>query len=168
MTKKCKHCQSEIDEKASKCPNCQSDLRSWFQKHPILTGILVIFVIGWVSSIFNSTSKPSSSNDNSTVESSPEPTSRMDLKAKVRFTGSQFVITNVDDIDCEKAKMEINSKYSLDGYTLEAGKTYEVGALQFTKSDGTRFQPFEVKPKDFYIYCSGSNALGGASWMGEF
>jgi len=162
MIKKCKHCQSEIDEKATKCPHCQSDLRSWSQKHPILTIILVLFAIGWVSSMFNTTSTKTES----TVRSLPAPTSRMDFQAKVNFTGTQFVITNTDDTDCERAKMEINDKYALEGYTLVSGKTYEVGALQFTKSDGTRFQP-EIKPQEFYIYCSGSNALGGASWLGN-
>lgn len=44
-TKLCKHCRSEIDEKASKCPQCQSDLRSWFQKHSILTIILALFIV---------------------------------------------------------------------------------------------------------------------------
>lgn len=164
MTKKCKHCQSEIDEKATKCPHCQSDLRSWSQKHPILTVILALFVIGWLSSMFNG----ASTKTESIIPSSPAPTSRMDFRAKVNFTGTKFVITNVDDTDCEGAKLEINSKYTLEGYTLRSGKTYEVGALQFAKSDGTRFQPFEIKPKDFYIYCSGDNELGGAAWMGNF
>jgi hypothetical protein len=105
--------------------------------------------------------------------SSPTPTTIDDFKASVRFTGTQFVIANLDDLDCQNAKMEINggiirSGYILDGYTLEAGKTYEVGALQFAKSDGTRFNPFETKPKDFFIMCRGRNALDGASWLGEF
>lgn len=105
--------------------------------------------------------------------SSPTPSTRYDFKASVRFTGTQFVITNLDDLDCQNAKMEINGGifrggYVLEGYTLEAGKTYEVGALQFAKSDGTRFNPFEIKPKDFYIMCRGRNALDGASWLGEF
>lgn len=105
--------------------------------------------------------------------SSPTPTARDDFRASVRFTGTQFVISNLDDLDCQNAKMEINggilrSGYVLEGYTLEAGKIYEVGALQFAKGDGTRFNPFEIKPKDFFIMCRGENALDGASWLGEF
>lgn len=49
-TKQCKHCQEEINAKAKRCPKCQGDLRSWFRRHPILTGIagffLLIVVIG--------------------------------------------------------------------------------------------------------------------------
>ncbi len=49
--KKCKSCQSEIDDKAQKCPKCQADQRSWFAQHKILTAILAIIVIGIISNI---------------------------------------------------------------------------------------------------------------------
>lgn len=46
--KKCKSCQSEIDDKAKKCPHCQTDQRGFFGKHPIITiilGIVALFVV---------------------------------------------------------------------------------------------------------------------------
>lgn len=46
--KKCKSCQTEIDAKATRCPHCQADQRGWFRKHPILTGLLILIVIGAV------------------------------------------------------------------------------------------------------------------------
>lgn len=50
-TKKiCPHCQKEISKGAKKCPECQSDLRSWFSRHPIITGIVALFIIGSVLS----------------------------------------------------------------------------------------------------------------------
>ncbi len=42
--KKCKACQKEIDLKATKCPHCQTELRAWPARHPILTGIIGLFV----------------------------------------------------------------------------------------------------------------------------
>ncbi len=42
-TKKCKACQSDISVKAKKCPNCSADQRSWFGRHPFLTG-LILFI----------------------------------------------------------------------------------------------------------------------------
>ncbi len=42
--KKCKSCRMDIDAKAKKCPHCQADQRSWFGRHPIITGIAVVFV----------------------------------------------------------------------------------------------------------------------------
>ncbi len=123
-----------------------------------LTVIIIFIVIGVIGSAFSS--------------NSPTKETRDDFKASVNFTGTQFVISNLDDLDCENARLQINDgSYSLDGYKLEAGSTYTVGALQFTKSDGTRFNPIQVKPKTFNIYCSqigSTNALGGASWYGEF
>ena len=44
-TKKCKQCQTDIPALAKKCPNCQSDLRSWFVRHPILTGLAGLVII---------------------------------------------------------------------------------------------------------------------------
>jgi hypothetical protein len=80
----------------------------------------------------------------------PTSTTRMDFKASVKFTGTQFIISNLDDSDCIGSKMEINSGllsggYVLEGYTLETGKTYTVGALQFAKGE-KRLNPLEVKP----------------------
>lgn len=43
--KKCKSCQTEIDEKATKCPHCQTDQRNWFGKHKIITGFIVIILV---------------------------------------------------------------------------------------------------------------------------
>lgn len=48
--KKCKACKMEIDSKATKCPHCQADQRGWFGRHPILTVIIVLFVIGLIGS----------------------------------------------------------------------------------------------------------------------
>src|SRR2546423_1408277 len=52
--KKCKACQKEIDVKASKCPHCQSDQRNWFLRHPILTVLFALIIIGAVGSADNS------------------------------------------------------------------------------------------------------------------
>ena len=43
-TKKCPQCQEEIPTGAKKCPKCQSDIRIWFARHKILTGILGIIL----------------------------------------------------------------------------------------------------------------------------
>lgn len=132
---------------------------------------LIVFIgipilIGFFSATF---SPPKSDKNNTPVKTSPAPVNREDFKAKVNFTGTQFVINNLDDLDCQNSKIELNGgKYSLEGYTLEVGKTYEVGAAQFTKKDGTRFNPFQTKPLDFYIFCRGDNALWGASWLGNW
>lgn len=97
---------------------------------------------------------------------------KTDFEASAQFTGTTFIVKNLDKYDCVDSKLEINggvfsSGYVIEGYTLESGETYEVGALQFAKKDGTRFNPLEVKPLNFYIDCGGNNPLYGASWEGN-
>lgn len=43
--KKCKSCQSEINDKAKKCPKCQADQRNWFLKHKIISGIILFIIL---------------------------------------------------------------------------------------------------------------------------
>lgn len=166
-TKKCKSCDKEISVKATKCPYCQTDLRSWFGRHPILTvlGLFVLFVVVLGSS--------PSKNENKQGNNSPTPTPQREFKVSVNFTGNQFAITNLDQFDCISAKMEVNGGilsggYVLDGYTLEKGQVYTVGAMQFTKSDGARLNPWNTKPKSFSVYCRGNNELNMVGWYGEF
>lgn len=44
--KKCKNCMSEIDDHAKKCPHCLGDQRNWFVKHPVITALLILFILG--------------------------------------------------------------------------------------------------------------------------
>lgn len=43
--KKCPHCQTEVDPKATKCAHCQSDMRNWAQRHPIVIGLIVVIFV---------------------------------------------------------------------------------------------------------------------------
>lgn len=70
--KKCKSCQSEIDDKAKKCPKCQADQRNWFAKHKILTGILVVILI----SIFANMGGKGGSNNGTTSNSNSTNTTK--------------------------------------------------------------------------------------------
>lgn len=73
--KKCKDCQSEINDKASKCPHCQTDQRSWFRRHPIFTGIiglLTFFIIFSAISGGNKTPSKSPSVNSKSVNTSSE------------------------------------------------------------------------------------------------
>src|SRR6266852_5457373 len=66
MTKKCKSCQTDIDAKAKKCPNCRADQRNWIARHPIITGILVLILIGIIGgAIGNSSPKKVGTSDQS-------------------------------------------------------------------------------------------------------
>ncbi len=76
----------------------------------------------------------------------------------VRFTGTQFVIRNLDSIACVNVKIEVNYEAFSSGYVLEtpildAHKAFRVGAMQFANSSGTRLNPFVTKPLRLMIFC---------------
>ena len=48
--KKCKYCQSEIDEKVKVCPNCKKDLRNYFLQHKAFTVIIGLILLGMITS----------------------------------------------------------------------------------------------------------------------
>ena len=73
------------------------------------------------------------------------------LNASMSFTGTQFVITNLDSKSWTDVKLKINDEYTLNVDLIEAGKVYTVGAAQFSKEDGTRFNPFTMKPRKLGI-----------------
>lgn len=140
-----------------------------------LTLIVILFFCGIILSAVMGLSTEKNLNSNSSNSSSASPTPAVEeiLNATVDFTGTQFVITNNDKFDCRGAKMEINGGllkggYVLEGYILEAGKVYTVGAMQFTTGDGTRFNPINIKPKNFWIGCKGNSGTYTSSWYGVF
>ena len=91
--------------------------------------------------------------------------SSVDLNASVRFTWTEFVIVNNDYFDWTNIKLQVNSKTFSSGYifrtsVMAAGQTYTVGAMQFAKSDGEKFNPFTHKPLNFSIWCDTPRGKG--------
>ena len=46
----CKACGKELAKGVKKCTSCGKDQRNFFMKHKILTGILVLAIIGAIGS----------------------------------------------------------------------------------------------------------------------
>ena len=97
--------------------------------------------------------------------------SRIDLKASVVFNQRQFVISNRDSFDWTNVGLEINYGLISSGYQLKvsriaAGQTYTVGAMQFAKSDGTRFNPLTTKAQRLFISCD--TPKGNGSYFGTW
>ena len=97
--------------------------------------------------------------------STPSKPAFIDIKANVSFTGTQFVIANGDSFNWTNVELEINSGLLTSGYKLTtsliaSGQTYTVGAMQFAKGDGTRFNPFQIKPQKITIYCDTPQGKG--------
>lgn len=107
--KKCKSCQKEIDAKAKKCPYCQTDQRNWFLRHPVLTIILVLFVIGMIGAAGGSkTSTSSNGSSNTQVNTRTEQPTIAPAVRQVKgtvttlgagtFTGGKDVVVGLYDV----------------------------------------------------------------------
>jgi len=106
--KKCPKCAELIQGDAKKCKHCQADLRSWFMRHKILTGILglVVFVVA-VSAL----GSPDKGTSSSTVTVQPEEV--------ISITSSQLVS------EYQQNEIAADSKYK--DKTLEV--TGRVGSI---------------------------------------
>jgi len=117
--------------------------------------VALVAVVMWICGVFKTEKKPET----------PSKPLYVDLNASVRFTGTQFIITNNDTFDWRNAELEINPGLLKSGYKLNAGlmstgQTYTVGAMQFAKPDGTKFNPFLIKPQSINISCDTPKGKG--------
>jgi hypothetical protein len=125
----------------------------------LITGIFLLFA--YSSSESENKSKTESKTESTTVE----------LNADVRFDGAQFIISNEDYFDWKNVRLEINSSGLRSGYIyradlIKSNTTYTIGALQFAKKDGERFNPFQSKPLNFSIICELSGGKSGIYYGG--
>ena len=132
------------------------------KKHMATGVVFLLMILLAIASSSNSDSSDSGSSSSSTKN----------LNATVSFTGTQFVIVNNDNFDWKNVELEINyqalkSGYLLNAPLIEAGLTYTVGAAQFAKKDGERFNPFSYKVTKMKIWCdvtSQTNGFYACTW----
>ena len=82
----------------------------------------------------------------------------LDLSADVNYRLGQFNITNNDSYGWYDVTLELNDEYTVHEDYIEPNSTYSVGALNFTKNDGTRFNP--ITQKALKLSISAENADG--------
>ncbi len=122
--KQCSKCRGEIDKLAKKCLHCGSDLRSWFARHPILTGILALFLFSFIVTFFRSVNesvqKAKTISATSTLATSPTST------AQKKAEPSDFVeITKVEVVENSIGTPDLNvtfknkSKKTIDALDME-------------------------------------------------
>lgn len=127
----------EIDAKAKKCPHCQADQRGWFARHPILTTIMVIILIGIVGSAAGG-NKNSSNNTGTkgTSQASDEPS----------ITPAPQLITTqalADDFDANKVAAEAKWKDKFVQFSAKISNITDSG-LSFTGVASKQFSMTQI------------------------
>jgi len=146
-TKICPKCKEEIQSDASKCKHCNADLRNWFIKHKIITGILVLLVIGIIGSSLNKSnsiktvenSLPGNSVKETQVIEPPIKITAVELvkayeenevKADQTYKGKTAIITGTIK--------DIGVMFSQTFVTLSSGKEFSISDIQCFFTDQTQ------------------------------
>jgi tRNA(Ile2) C34 agmatinyltransferase TiaS len=183
-TEKCPFCGQEIDAAATRCFFCGAELNkeSVHKRleqlheqrarsarrihHPVTAGIIVVMIAAVVVLHSKSGKKQIPAIEN------PSRTSTVRLKAKVTFPGESFVVSNNDLFDWKNVELEIvpesaEERFSLKVPKISAGQICTAAAAEFSREDGTRFNPYEMRPKRFRILCdtpSNKRGIYQAGW----
>jgi len=185
-TEKCPFCGQEIDAEATRCFFCGSQLdeesierrleqlqrqenveSTHKTSKPVALEVIVVIILICAVLFHGNPGRRKYSSDNAGSSDS----STVRLNANVTFTGARFVISNNDSFDWKNVKLEILSESIEDCFILtvpkiSAGETYTVGAAEFSKKDGARFNPFTMKPQRFWIRCDTPNRENGSYLAG--
>jgi hypothetical protein len=183
-TEKCPFCDQEIDSAATRCFFCRAelneesvhkrleqlhiqDVRAAQKIHkPLLIKVVVVLILAGVVFFYGTSGRKRISN----IDISGR-TSTVKLNAKVTYPGTRFIIYNNDSFDWKNVKLEIvpestDDRFSLGVPNILAGETYTAAAAEFLKDDGTRFNPYTMKPKNFWILCDTPTRKNGSYLAG--
>lgn len=146
--KKCNRCQKEIDPKATKCPYCQTDQRGWPQRHKIITGIAMLFLLGIIVSALSG-SKVS----NTATTTTPANTPKANVTEKNNNQPEELTPKVGDVTKLGDREFIVNSVRRSSGFnynTPKKGKEYVIVNVTIRNlgSDEISYNPFDFKIQD--------------------
>ncbi len=123
----------------------------WWKPRGVLAWVAVVFIIGWIIYAVST---------NSSTSTPPKDTTNLD--GNVSYNDLQFKVSNTEQKDWEYCHFTLNNDYHYPGSSfsdkagpIKAGETVFINASNFAKSDGTRFNPYSVKPQAINVDCNG-------------
>lgn len=182
---KCPFCGQEIDAEAIKCFFCgslldhnsvenrldqlhkQEDIKHISRAKSSFAVKIIVFIILVFTAIFVGKSKIKPS----LIQAISTQGSTILLNAEVALSGSHFIITNNDSFDWTNVELQIISDYVGNNFItmipkISAGQNLSVRATEFTKKDGTRFNPYTMKSQSFRIRCNTPAKENGSYYAG--
>lgn len=98
QTKKCPKCQENIQSGAKKCKHCGADLRNWFVRHKVWTGILAFIVLVIViSAVGGEEDKNNNSSDYSGAEQAQQKETTYQVGEVIPADQLEITITNAEE-----------------------------------------------------------------------
>ena len=125
-------------------------------------GLVVLGAIVSPSDKKTTSPKAEETKKESVVTNTPTPLpspKENELDGMVSFNNLQFTVTNLNNFEWRNCKFEVNPGLFGVGYyynapsPLEGLNIYTIGALQFAKSNGERFNPYQLKAQRFTASC---------------
>jgi len=108
QTKSCPKCGELIQASAKRCKHCQADLRNWLARHKVLTGIMIVIVIGIIASTGGSRDKSdnkSASSDSKSADTKKAETVTYKVNDTIKADNLEFTVTSAQE------KKQVGSQY---------------------------------------------------------
>lgn len=114
--KNCKSCEKELDKSAKICPSCGKDQRSFFGKHKILTGILILALFGFIGALNSEAEEDKAADVKVTAEELARAYEENEAKAQETYGDKRVQITGKIDSILENTivvEVEDNEMFDL-------------------------------------------------------
>ncbi len=145
--KPCKACGKQLDGSAKICPECGKDQRNFFSKHKILTGIIVLLIIGALGS--GGDSETDKEVDTASVNAKQEETVDKNVK-EVKEEKEDAIVVKASKLysDYDSNEVKADKKYKdklleVTGIVNDIGVS--LGQTYVCLSTGEQYSAFSVQ-----------------------